>query len=120
MPLKSVFARLEDPRRGSARRHDLCEMILIALSRGCVARMAGWMWLEMGRRQRSLAQEVPEARARNGFARHVQPGLSVAGRARVRGLFPGHGFPSPPERGEGQGEGGGESIRSVATLILLR
>jgi hypothetical protein len=36
MTRKSVFARLEDPRSGLARRHDSCEMTLIALSRGAV------------------------------------------------------------------------------------
>jgi hypothetical protein len=44
MSLISVFSRLEDPRRGPAKRHDLREMIWIAL---CAVRCGADSWVEV-------------------------------------------------------------------------
>ncbi|MDR0716235.1 MAG: transposase family protein, partial [Azoarcus sp.] len=44
MTLISVFAQLEDPRSGPARRHDLCEMILIAL---CAVLCGADSWVDV-------------------------------------------------------------------------
>jgi len=40
MTLTEAFAELPDPRSGPAQRHDLTEMILMAL---CAVRTVGWM-----------------------------------------------------------------------------
>jgi hypothetical protein len=44
MTLISVFSRLEDPRTGPAKRHDLREMILIAL---CAVLCGADRWVEV-------------------------------------------------------------------------
>lgn len=44
MSLISVFAQLEDPRSGPARRHDLCEMIVIAL---CAVLCGADSWVDV-------------------------------------------------------------------------
>ena len=67
-----IFSQLEDPRTGNARRHDLCEVLVIALC-SCLLRrdnVHGDGGVRGG--QGAVPAGVPDAEERIAVARHVQ------------------------------------------------